>query len=156
MFERARKEAPSVGRRRFVLWLGGAGLLPVAAWLGSLLGLSLGAPGAGAQTGGAAPATPPSAPPAAPPAMGQGAEHKISDEAKSLHAILMARYGKDLDEAQSQGLLEAIDGSVQGGQALRKQKLANSVEPATAFWATPLASTPAPKGSTASATKGGR
>jgi len=147
MIEPARIKAPSVGRRRFVLWLGGAGLLPFASSVGSLLGLSLGLSDAGAQSGAAStrPATPPAALPA-PDAT------KISEEARALHGVIMARYGKDLDDAQAQGLLEAIDGGVSSGQALRKAKLANAVEPATAFAATPLA-VPAP---TAATTKGGR
>jgi hypothetical protein len=81
---------------------------------------------------------------------------KISDEARSLHAVVMARYGKDLDAAQSQGLLEAIDGSVSSGQALRKHALANSVEPAAAFAARPLTAAPGAKTPPASETKGGR
>ncbi len=78
---------------------------------------------------------------------------KISDEAKALHSIVMARYGKDLDEAQTQGLLEAIDGGVSSGQALRKHKLANAVEPGTPFFATPLPAAPA---AGAAGAKGGR
>jgi hypothetical protein len=134
----ARKEAPSVGRRRFVLWLGGAGLLPLASSLGSLLGLTLGAADAGAQAG--KPATPPAAPPAAPGAMADKPP-EISDEARALHGILIARYGKDLDATQSQGLLEAVEGGVGSGKALRAKKLANSVEPGSPFAVTPLPST---------------
>jgi hypothetical protein len=116
-------------RRGFVAWLTGAGL----ASFFSMGALSRGAfaQGAGAKPPGTPPATPaPGAPPAPP---------EISDEAKSLHAILKARYGKDLDDTQSQGLLEAIEGGVQSGRALRAKKLANAVEPATVFHATPPA-----------------
>jgi hypothetical protein len=159
MEARARKEAPSVGRRRFVLWLGGAGLLPLATSLGSILGLSLGAADSGAQAGGGAakpgatPAPPPATPPGATPpgAMSPNEPPKISDEARALHGILMARYGKDLDATQSQGLLEAVEGGVGSGKALRAKKLANSIEPGSAFAATPM---PAASGSAAA--KGGR
>jgi len=142
MEARARKEAPSVGRRRFVLWLGGAGLLPLASSLGSILGLSLGAADVGAQAGGGAakpgatPTTPPGA--MAPPGAMPNEPPKISDEARALHGILMARYGKDLDATQSQGLLEAVEGGVGSGGALRARKLANSVEPGSPFAATPM------------------
>jgi len=142
MEARARKEAPSVGRRRFVLWLGGAGLLPLASSLGSILGLSLGAADVGAQAGGGAakpgatPATTPGA--MAPPGAVPNEPPKISDEARALHGILMARYGKDLDATQSQGLLEAVEGGVGSGGALRAKKLANSVEPGRPFAATPM------------------
>ena len=140
----ARKEAPSVGRRRFVLWLGGAGLLPLASSLGSLIGLSLGAADAGAQSGAGAkaPATPPAG---TPPAAGAMTDKppEISDEARALHGILIARYGKDLDATQSQGLLEAVEGGVGSGKALRAKKLANSVEPGSPFAATPLPLSPA-------------
>jgi hypothetical protein len=136
----ARKEAPSVGRRRFVLWLGGAGLLPLASSLGSLIGLSLGAADADAQAG--KPAAPPAGTPPAPGAIADKPP-EISDEARALHGILIARYGKDLDAMQSQGLLEAVEGGVGSGKALRAKKLANSVEPGSPFAATPLPSSPA-------------
>jgi len=118
-------------RRGFVAWLTGAGVA-------SFFGMGALARGAFAQGAGAKP--PGTPPPATPPPGTPPAPPEVSDEAKSLHAILKARYGKDLDDVQSQGLLEAIEGGVQSGRALRAKKLANAVEPATVFHAAPPAS----------------
>jgi len=147
-----RRRRPSDGAV-FVLWLGGAGLLPLAASLGSLVGLSLGAADAGAQGGGATPAKPGATPA---PAAGAMADKppEISDEARALHGILIARYGKDLDATQTQSLLEAVENGVGSGKALRAKKLANGVEPGAPFAATPLA-TAAPAAAAAAAVKGG-
>jgi hypothetical protein len=119
--------SPDPERRRFVRWLG----------LGSVLGLFGGALGglvagqARAQSGSAAkPATPPAAAtPAAPT--------PPSEDAKALHSILVGRYGEHMDAEQKEALLGAIDGTVQGGKALRARKLANSVEPAVIYRAQP-------------------
>ncbi len=121
-----------------------------------MLGLTLGAADAGAQAGGGAAkpgATPPATPPGAtaPGAM-QNEPPKISNEARALHGILMARYGLEFDATQSQGLLEAVEGGVGSGAALRARKLANSVEPGAAFAATPMPVADA----AAAAAKGGR
>jgi hypothetical protein len=62
---------------------------------------------------------------------------EISDEARALHSVLVARWGKDLNEQQKQGLLEAIENNVQSGQALRAKTLYNGQEPATTFMVTP-------------------
>jgi hypothetical protein len=121
--DRSASEAPSVGRRRFVFWMSGAGLASLTGGVGALLGLA--APGALAKD---RPAPPVAAPPA-----------EISDEARALHGILIARYGKDLDAAQSRGLLEAVENGVQSGRALRAKKLLNGQEPQGIFRAQPPA-----------------
>jgi ribosomal protein S12 methylthiotransferase accessory factor YcaO len=54
---------------------------------------------------------------------------------------LIARWGKELDEAQKQGLLEAIENNVQNGKTLRAKSLYNGQEPPTVFYVTP----PAPR-----------
>jgi hypothetical protein len=51
--------------------------------------------------------------------------------------VLIARYGKSLDAAQSKGLLESVENSVQSGKLLRAKKLMNGEEPAAIFSATP-------------------
>jgi hypothetical protein len=81
--------------------------------------------------GAAAPAPPAAAP--KPP--------EISDEARALHGVLVARWASGLDEKQKQGLLEAIENNVQSGKALRAKSLYNGQEPATFFRVTP----PAPR-----------
>ncbi len=124
----SREEAPSIGRRRFVRWLGLGGLF---AGIGGALS-GLGARDAGAQAvPPAAPATPPATPatPTTPP--------PPSDEAKALHAILVARYGAHLDAAQREALLPALEQTVQTGKALRAKSLANAVEPDFIFRADP-------------------
>ena len=62
---------------------------------------------------------------------------EISDEARALHSILGARWAKDLNDQQKQGLLEAIENNVQSGQALRAKTLYNGQEPATVFMISP-------------------
>ena len=64
---------------------------------------------------------------------------EISDEARSLHAALIARWQLKLDDAQKQGLLEAIENNVQSGKALRAKALYNGQEPSTVFMITPRA-----------------
>ena len=118
-----------VGRRRFVFWVGGAGLASLAGGFTALLGL---APGRADAQGKSSPP-----PPAAAPAMPEKAP-EISDEARALHGVLIARYGKDLDAAQSQGLLEAVENGVQSGRALRAKKLMNGQEPQAIFHVQPM------------------
>ncbi len=124
--EESREEAPSIGRRRFVRWLGLGGLL---AGIGGALS-GLGAHDARAQA--APPATPPATLPATP-----STPPPPSDEAKALQAILVARYGAHLDDAQKEALLPALDQTVQSGKALRAKSLANAVEPDFIFRAEP-------------------
>jgi hypothetical protein len=116
-----------VGRRRFVFWVGGAGLASLLGGFTALLGV---APGRADAQGKAAP-PPAAAAPDAPP--------EISDEARALHGVLMARYGTNLDATQSKGLLEAIENGVQSGRALRAKKLYNGQEPQAIFRAQPMA-----------------
>lgn len=134
--DRGASEAPSVGRRRFVFWMSGAGLASLTGGVGALLGLA--APGALAKD---KPAPPP--PPAAPPPS-MAPPTEISDEARTLHGILIARYGKDLDAAQSKGLLEAVENGVQSGRALRGKNLLNGQEPQAIFRAQPPAPSAGP------------
>lgn len=124
-----RGDASAVGRRRFVFWLGGAGALSLTGGLAALFGL--GAHRAEAQ-----------GKPAAPDSSAAPAEPKISDEARALHGVLIARYGTGLDAAQSQGLLESVEGNVQSGRALRAKKLLNGQEPQAIFRAAPPVSAP--------------
>ena len=109
---------PEDGRRRFVLGALGMGAFTVAGGLNALV--------AGAAD---KPAPAPEKPP------------EISDEARALQAMLVARWGQALDEAQKQGLLEAIENNVQNGKALRAKPLLNGQEPPTVFFVTP----PAPR-----------
>ena len=111
-----------VGRRRFVFWVGGAGLASLAGGITALLGLTPGRADAQAK-----PVAPPAVAPAAPE------KPEISDEARALHGVLIARYGKGLDAAQSKGLLEAVENGVQAGRALRAKKLHNGQEPQAIF-----------------------
>ena len=74
---------------------------------------------------------------AAPPDTTSSKPPEISDEARALHANLVARWGKDLNEQQKQGLLEAIENNVQSGKALRAKTLQNGQEPATVFMISP-------------------
>jgi hypothetical protein len=115
-------EAPSVGRRRFVRWLGIGGL--VGAFAGVLGSLAV----HDVRAQAAAPPTPP-APDSAPPGP--------SDEARALHGVLVGRYGAHLDAAQSEALLGSLEQTVKSGQALRSEKLGNAVEPDTVFRAVP-------------------
>jgi hypothetical protein len=108
-----------VDRRRFLGWLG----LGALAGAGAILGAWPGPRAARAQTGAGAPAP-------------------ISEEARRQLVTVRERYGKHLTEAQSQLLLEELDGNVKEGIALRKHKLANSVEPDVIFRAE-LAAEPA-------------
>ena len=73
----------------------------------------------------------------APPKPAEPEAPKISDEARALHSVLVARWAKDLNEQQKQGLLEAIENNVQSGQALRAKTLHNGQEPSTVFLITP-------------------
>ena len=115
------RKPPAVGRRRFVAWSVGAGIASLSGGLAALL---------------ATDATPKDkAPPPAPPP--PAAPVEISDEARALHSILIARYGKTLDAAQNASLLESVENTVQSGKALRAKKLFNGEEPATIFAATP-------------------
>jgi hypothetical protein len=133
------REAPrAVGRRRFVFWSIAAGLASLSGGATSLLARNADAKGA-AKKAAPQPATP--APAMAPPA-------EISDEARALHGVLIARYGKDLDAARSKGLLESVENTVQSGKALRAKKLFNGQEPATVF----VATVPGPRAKT----EGGR
>ena len=119
-------KATPVARRRFVLWSLGAGVASLTGGVSALLAR-------GAEAKDAAKKKPEAAP-VSPPAMAPPAE--ISDEARALHGVLIARYGKDLDAEQSKGLLEAVENTVQSGKALRAKKLFNGQEPATVFAAT--------------------
>ena len=120
-----------VGRRRFVFWVGGAGLASLTGGIGALLGLTARRADAQAKT---------PAPPAVAPAAPEKPE--ISDEARALHGVLIARYGKGLDDAQSKGLLEAVENGVQSGRALRAKKLQNGQEPQAIFHVQPMPPTP--------------
>jgi len=113
---------PEDGRRRFVLGALGMGAFTVAGGLNALV--------AGAAD---KPAPAPAPAPEKPP--------EISEEARALHAVLLARWGQALDDAQKQGLLEAIENNVQNGKALRAKALMNGQEPPTVFYVTP----PAPR-----------
>ncbi len=135
--------ASPLGRRRFVSVLGGAGLLGAlgaltsALWAGRALaqtGKGGGTPPAGAPPGTAPPGA--SAAPAAPAAPAAEAP-VISEEAKNLLAIVRGRYGAHLSDEQTTALLEALNNTVQSGQALRKRTLANAVEPDVIFRAQP-------------------
>ena len=117
-----------VGRRRFVFWVGGAGLASLTGGITALLGLTPGRADAQAK-----PAAPSAAAPETP---------EISDEARALHGVLIARYGKGLDDAQSKGLLEAVDNGVKAGRALRAKKLHNGQEPQAIFHVQPMPPTP--------------
>lgn len=117
----------SPARRRFVRWLGLGGALGVFA--GALGGLA--ARDARGQGAAAKKVPPPPSPPATP------APPPPSAEAKSLHAILVGRYGEHLDATQKESLLGALENTVQSGQALRARKLANAVEPDVVFSARP-------------------
>ena len=122
-------EAPSIGRRRFVRWLGFGGLFA---------GLASALPGLGARDAGAQAATPATPPvPTAPPAEVPAAPPAPSDEAKALHAILVGRYGAHLDDTQKEALLPALEQTVQSGKALRARTLANAIEPDVIFRADP-------------------
>jgi hypothetical protein len=110
----------AVGRRRFVAWSLGAGIASLSGGLAALL---------------ASDAAPKDKAPPPPPASPAPAE--ISDEARALHSVLIARYGKTLDADQNKSLLEAVENGVQSGKALRAKKLFNGEEPATIFAATP-------------------
>src|SRR6187399_1942445 len=109
---------PEGGRRRFVLGALGIGAFTVAGGLNALVAGAAAAPAPAAEK---------------PP--------EISEEARALHAVLVARWGKELDEAQKQGLLEAIENNVQNGKTLRGKSLMNGQEPPTVFYVTP----PAPR-----------
>jgi hypothetical protein len=113
-----------VGRRRFVFWVGGAGLASLTGGFTALLGLAPGRSEAQAKT---------PAPPAIAPARAAPETPEISEEARALHGVLIARYGKGLDAAQSKGLLEAVENGVQAGRALRAKKLHNGQEPQAIF-----------------------
>ena len=114
---------PEGGRRRFVLGALGVGAFTVAGGLNALVARA---------------ADPPAAPAPAPAAE---KPPEISEEARGLHAMLLARWGQGLDETQKQGLLEAIENNVQNGKALRAKPLMNGQEPPTVFYVTP----PAPR-----------
>ena len=129
------REAPAVGRRRFVAWSIGAGLASLTGGVTALLAR-------GASAAAPAPATPAPGPPS-PIAPFLSPPVEISSEARALHGVLIARYGKGLDDEQSKGLLESVENTVQSGKALRAKKLFNGQEPATVFAATP----PAPQAS---------
>ena len=112
-----------LGRRSFVFWSGAAALASLTGGIGALLGFSARPAGAQGKS---------SAAPAAPE------KPEISDEARALHGVLIARYGKELDAAQSRGLLEAVENGVQSGKALRAKKLYNGQEPQGIFHVNPL------------------
>jgi hypothetical protein len=108
------------GRRRFVLAALGMGALTIA---------------------GGVPAMVAKAADKAPPDTTSMKAPEISDEARALHSVLVARWGKDLNDVQKQGLLEAIENNVQSGQALRAKTLYNGQEPSTVF----MISAPGPR-----------
>ena len=122
---------PPVRRRRFVFWLGGAGALSLTGGLTTLLGL-----GSRSAEAKGKPAPVPAKPAPAPAVT---APPEISAEARALHGVLIARYGKALDAAQSQSLLESVENGVQSGAALRAKKLMNGQEPQAIFRAVPPA-----------------
>ena len=124
--EGADDDRATVGRRRFVFWSLGAGLASLTGGVSALL-----ARGADAKD-----APKEAAPADTAKANAMAAKPEISDEARALHGVLIARYGKDLDAAQTQGLLESVENTVQSGKALRAKKLFNGQEPPTVFAAT--------------------
>ena len=111
-------------RRKFVLGALGMGAFTVAGGFSAMF-----AQAASRKKKPEAPAAPDTTAAMKPP--------EISDEARALQSVLVARWGKGLDDAQKQGLLEAIENNVQSGQALRAKTLYNGQEPATVFMISP-------------------
>jgi len=107
-------------RRKFVLGALGMGAFTVAGGFSAMF-----AQAASRKKKPEAPAAPDTTAAMKPP--------EISDEARALHGVLVARWASSLDDAQKQGLLEAIENNVQSGKALRTKALYNGQEPATTF-----------------------
>jgi len=108
-------------RRRFLGWMGSAGL--AAFWMAS--GGASGAEGQSAKP--AEPAAPPA--PATPPA-----DQPPGPDAHDLASIAKRRYGAHLNDAQMDELTKALDRGLQSSAALRKAKLANGDEPDFIFF----------------------
>ena len=116
-------ESSKPGRRRFVLGALGVSAFTVAGGLSALVARAADKPAAAAAPDTTTAMKPP----------------EISDEARALHGVLVARWAQSLDDAQKQGLLEAIENNVQSGKALRAKALFNGQEPATVFHISPPA-----------------
>lgn len=92
---------------------------------GALAAPAILAGSAGAQSSTPSPGTKPEAKPV--PEADQPKEPSV--EAKRLGEVARERYGEHLDEAQLKELIEDIDGNLQSGARLRKERLKNWDEP---------------------------
>jgi hypothetical protein len=69
--------------------------------------------------------------PVAPPK----AEEEISEDARTLAAVIRRRYGKHLTREQLESITKDLDGDLKGGQRMREARLKNSDEPDFTFGA---------------------
>jgi len=123
------RDEASTSRRRFLRWIGLAGLVAGAS------PVAFAAPRA--QKAGTKPAaTPPPPPPdtvAAAPA--RPAPLVPSDDARALVSVIERRYGKQLTKEQLETIAREIEGDLRAGVRLRDVKLANGDEPDMTFHA---------------------
>jgi hypothetical protein len=119
---------PDPVRRRFLASLGLAGLASLSA-PALVLAQSKGASGAPAAV------PEPARPAAALPDSAAAKPPAISEDARTLAAVLKRRYGQHLTPEQLEAVTREIENRLQGGRALRAAKLANGDEPDFTFHA---------------------
>lgn len=117
---------PRVPRRRFLKTVGLAG---VSSALVAATGSIAQAPPAGTARE-AAPAVPAPAPPDSAQA---ATAPEISEEARSLAALIEKRYGKSLTKEQVESIAKDFDGDLKSGRRMSEFKLANGDEPDFTF-----------------------
>ena len=124
--------AGRVGRRRFLLGLGTAGMTTaLGTWFGAWF-----ASDAGAQGKATPPATPATSPTTAATPPPPSPEARA--EADAQLAILRARVGEHLQAADEPALREELLNAVQSSKTLRATTLANGLDPDTIFRAREL------------------
>ena len=114
-------------RRRFLKTVGLAGISSA---------LAAAATSVAQSPPGAVPAKPESTVPAAPADTLQGAAAKppeISEDARSLAAIIERRYGQYLSKEQLEAVTKDFDGDLKATTRMREVKLGNADEPDSVF-----------------------
>ena len=122
-------------RRRFLRWLGLAGLVAGTA-PATLATRARGADKPKAKPAAAPP--PPDTAAAGPAPIGAGTPARPaplvpSDDARALLSIIERRYGKQLSKEQLETIAREIEGDLRAGVRLRDVKLANGDEPDFTF-----------------------
>jgi hypothetical protein len=117
-------------RRRFLKLAGIAGISSLGL---PALALAQSKPASGGAPPSSTPAPPAGAAPADSAKAAAAKPPEISEDARSLAAIIQRRYGKHLTPDQLEAVTRDLDGGIRGGRRMRDQKLANADEPDSTF-----------------------